>query len=563
MGKIVLGAVGIILTTSAAVAADLPQVRPLDPPPVLWSWTGPYLGIHVGGSFGSSSFSDSAGPAIYGGSVRTPAALAGGQVGFNWQPDRNWVVGVEADVSSLNANGTNTCLASSGFFLSANCQVRQNAMATATGRVGFATGNAGRTLIYAKAGGAWLGEKIDIASNPLIYATSLDQGRWGWTVGAGIEKALAPAWSVKVEYDYAGFGSAAVPTPASFVQVAYPFGYLATPGSSSNVSQNVQALKVGLNVKLGADAYARWDGLEDYHLRGSQRDEVRPPGEIEFGARAWISSGRFQKDLGATADPGLQNVLVSRLTYDASAASGEVFGRIDGESNLFLKGFAGGGTLLSGKMHDEDWLIFSDTVPYSNTLSDPVKGSIGYGTIDVGYSFLRGAGFKAGGFVGYNYYRENKSAYGCAQIANQNSDCVPAIPGSILGITENDQWNSLRVGLNSVMTLGHGLKLTADAAYLPYVNFKGSDNHLLRTDVANTVSPESGTGQGVQLEAVLAYQFTSSFSAGIGARYWAMWATNDAKTNIFGTDCPCQTLPVRAERYGTFVEASYKFDGLR
>lgn len=561
MRQFVSGTVGIILTATAAVAADLPQLPPLAPPPVLWSWTGPYLGIHVGGSFGHSSFSDTAGPALYGGQVRTPSALAGGQVGFNWQPDRNWLVGVEADVSGLNGDGTNTCLAPSGFFLSANCQVRQTAMATATGRVGLVTGDAGRTLVYAKAGGAWLAEKIDIASNPLIFATSLDQGRWGWTVGAGIEKALAPAWSIKVEYDYAGFGSAAVPTPASYVQVAYPLDYQATPGGSSNVSQNVQALKVGLNVKLGADAYARWDGLENYHLRGSQSNEARPRAEIEFGARAWVSSGRFQKDLGATTDPALQNVLVSRLTYDAGAASGEVFGRIDGESNLFLKGFAGGGGLFSGKMYDEDWLIFGDTVPYSNTVSNPVKGSIAYGTVDVGYAFLRGAGFKVGGFVGYNYYEENKSAYGCTQIANQNSDCVPAVSGSVLGITENDKWHSLRVGLNGVMALGYGVELTADAAYLPYVNFKGTDNHLLRTDVANTVSPESGTGQGVQLEAVLAYQFTPAFRAGVGARYWAMWATTNAQTNIFGSDCPCQTLPARTERYGTFLEASYKFNG--
>jgi hypothetical protein len=106
------------------------------------------------------------------------------------------------------------------------------------------------------------------------------------------------------------------------------------------------------------------------------------------------------------------------------------------------------------------------------------------------------------------------------------------------------------------------LTLTADAAYLPYVSFSGTDNHLLRTDVTNTLSPESGSGQGVQLEAILAYSFAKSFSIGAGGRYWAMWATN-ATTNIFSTPCPCQTLPVRTERFGAFVQASYKLDGLK
>jgi outer membrane protease len=256
-------------------------------------------------------------------------------------------------------------------------------------------------------------------------------------------------------------------------------------------------------------------------------------------------------------------VLVSRLTYNSDAASGEVFGRIDGPNNIFLKGFIGGGKLLSGKMNDEDWLVFGDSVPYSNTSSDPVKGSIGYATIDAGYSFFRGNGFNVGAFVGYNYYRENKQAYGCRQIANQNSDCVPTIASSVLGITEDDKWNSLRIGLNGVVMVTDRLKLTADAAYLPYVSFRGTDNHLLRTDVANTVSTESGNGQGVQLESILSYAVTPSFNVGAGGRYWAMWATNDAKTNIFGTDCPCQTLPSRTERYGGFLEASYKFNPLR
>jgi hypothetical protein len=41
-----------------------------------------------------------------------------------------------------------------------------------------------------------------------------------------------------------------------------------------------------------------------------------------------------------------------------------------------------------------------------------------------------------------------------------------------------------------------------------------------------------------------------------------MWS-NNASTNIFGSQCPCQTLPVRTERFGAFVQASYKLDGFK
>jgi len=209
-----------------------------------------------------------------------------------------------------------------------------------------------------------------------------------------------------------------------------------------------------------------------------------------------VSTSKSAAAPGTAPAASRQNVLNSRLTYDTTAASGEVFGRVDTSQNLFLKGFVGGGKILSGNMHDEDWLIFNGTVPYSNTLST-VSGEIGYATIDVGYSLFRGPSANVGGFVGYNYFREDKSAYGCAQIANRFSDCVPSIPNSTLGITENTKWNSFRVGVNGAVKLMDRLMLSADAAYLPFANFTGTDNHLLRTDVANTVSPEQGTGHGV------------------------------------------------------------------
>jgi opacity protein-like surface antigen len=554
----------LILTSTFAIAADMPDV--VRAPPVLWSWIGFYVGGHVGSGFGNSSFSDPAGPAVYGGAVRQSAASGGGQIGYNWQiPNSAFVFGIEADADVISANGSGTCLASSGFFVSANCRNRPDAGGSFTGRAGFAMGQSGRTLVYAKGGLAWLDQRIDITTNgALPYApTSLNGVRWGWTAGAGVERALTPAWSFRLEYDYANFGNAGMATPTSYFQVLPPLAlYAQTTGGTTSVSQSLQTVKVGLNYKIGQDIDVRWQPSEsDYHLKGTTDAPYVPNAEIEVGGRVWYSSGRFQKDLSTSQSRTMPGLLVSRLTYDSSAASGELFGRIDTSSNVFVKGFAGGGKILSGNMHDEDWVAFNGQVPYSNTQSS-VAGDIAYGTADVGYSLFRGPRSNVGGFVGFNYYDENKSAYGCKQIANPFSDCVPAIPNSTLGITEHDKWYSLRVGVNGIVTLADRLKLTAEAAYLPYVAFRGTDNHLLRTDVSNTISPESGSGQGVQFEAILSYAFSNAFSVGAGGRYWAMWAPG-ASTNIFGTPCPCQGLPVSTERYGGFIQASYKLDGLR
>jgi opacity protein-like surface antigen len=564
MKKVSVVVFGLLLGSSLASAADMPDLIPAYAPS--WSWTGFYAGVHLGAGSTSSQFADPAGPSIFGATVRSPAFLGGGQAGYNWQnPNSNFVLGVEGDVSGYVSDGSATCLASSGFFVSANCRVYPGVSGDLTGRVGWAAGAQGRTLFYAKGGAAVLQERIDIQSNRLIFpATIFDGTRWGWTVGGGVERAITPAWSFRLEYDYAQFGALSMATPQSFLQVLPPLanGYLQTAGGTTSVSQNLQTVKVGLNYKIGVDGQAKFQPTEsDYHLRGATDAGVIPGIDIEVGGRTWYSSGRFQKDLGSTADQAKQNILNSRLTYDTTAASGEVFARVDTAQNVFLKGFVGGGKILSGNMHDEDWLIFSDTVPYSNTLST-VGGDIGYATIDVGYSLFRGRSANIGGFVGYNYFKEDKSAYGCAQIANRFSDCIPTISNSIVGITQSTKWNSFRVGVNGAVKVWDGWTLTAEAAYLPFANYTGVDNHLLRTDVSNTVSTEQGTGHGAQLEAILSYAIGKSLSVGAGARYWAMWAPG-ASTNIFGGPCPCQTLPVRTERYGAFLQASYKLDGLK
>ena len=93
--KKVLAVFALGLVPTFAIAADMPSYRP---PPLVWSWTGLYLGGHVGAGFGSSPFSDPAGPPIFGGTVKGSAALGGGQIGYNWQTGPDWVVGIDLEV---------------------------------------------------------------------------------------------------------------------------------------------------------------------------------------------------------------------------------------------------------------------------------------------------------------------------------------------------------------------------------------------------------------------------------------------------------------------------------
>src|SRR5215471_14084260 len=101
-----LAAVGI---GGHATAADLPAEPAYTSPLVVpvYDWTGFYVGISGGYSFGRASNSYTItgfGPVA--GSTHMNGGEFGGQAGYNWQAGRQFVIGIEADLQGTWQNGT-------------------------------------------------------------------------------------------------------------------------------------------------------------------------------------------------------------------------------------------------------------------------------------------------------------------------------------------------------------------------------------------------------------------------------------------------------------------------
>lgn len=274
-----------------------------------------------------------------------------------------------------------------------------------------------------------------------------------------------------------------------------------------------------------------------------------PSWQVEFGARAFFSGGRLQKDL---YDPDLRRQMNSRLTYGGTAATtGELFGRADSPSGWFVKGYAGIGAHAAGLLTDEDYP--PDTVPYSKTHSGLRNGKIDYGSLDVGFTVWRSAGLRLGAFAGVHHFKEKYNGYGCLQVSGGDF-CNVTIPSSVLTLSETARWTSLRIGLVGDVMLTDRLKLTADAAVLPYSRLDAFDNHWMRSDI-NPMA-ENGQGYGFQFEASLSYKLTEALSLGAGGRYW-YHATTGARTRFPG-EANASHLDFRSERWGAFLQASYR-----
>jgi len=229
-----------------ANAADLAvkAPRPMMAAPV-YSWTGCYVGAHVGWGRGrnnhnqTTSFSGGGGSLVAAqGRVDSSGGLFGGQVGCNYQFASNWVVGLQGDVAAADINGRNDDPIALFFGDRGTIAIKSDWLASVTGRIGY-TGFDNRALFYVKGGGAWIHNKWDLHDTSNFYSPSqIDETRGGWTVGGGVEYKFTENWSGFAEFNYYNFGNGKL-------LAVDPFN--PTTNMFSSGKQEVETVKIGVN----------------------------------------------------------------------------------------------------------------------------------------------------------------------------------------------------------------------------------------------------------------------------------------------------------------------------
>ena len=184
--------------------------------PVAWteaaspaaSWTGIYLGLNGGFTFGASSWTDS----VTGGSTgnfSTSGFVFGGTVGANYQVG-SLVFGVEADGDWADTSGFGTVTATS--LCTGGCLTQNTWLSTVRGRAGYALD---RFLFYGTGGAAFGNVRANFPNDLVSSATKA-----GWTVGAGVEVALARNWSAKGEYLFVNLADGSCTTDCAIADVS-------------------------------------------------------------------------------------------------------------------------------------------------------------------------------------------------------------------------------------------------------------------------------------------------------------------------------------------------------
>ncbi len=183
--------------------------------------------------------------------------LGGAQIGYNWQVNRTWLLGLEADFQGTGQRGSTTFPPITEVFgvpgiptttVTTTGTLTQKMPWFGTVRARLGVEPSEHWLLYVTGGLAY----AQIRSTAAISATAVGPGgtataaisssvnndRAGWTAGVGAEWMFAKQWSAKFEYLYMDYGH--------FNDGFTGVGTLAVLGINSHVTDNV--LRAGVNL---------------------------------------------------------------------------------------------------------------------------------------------------------------------------------------------------------------------------------------------------------------------------------------------------------------------------
>jgi outer membrane immunogenic protein len=247
-----LGVLGLL---TPALAADLPYAKAPVAMPSVYDWTGVYVGAFGGGGYGNHNINNSTGQAVpfadYSANYSSQGAIAGGEVGYNWQSG-NFVVGIESDLFWTGIKGNDSVQFNNGNFAGVTAVDADNWRwgGTLRARGGFTVD---RFLMFFTGGYAF-GDIQHTNTPPAGSGLPVDKFNVtanGLTAGGGIAYAITNNVSAKFEYRYYNFMG--YNRPGSTLT-----GFTVNGQLPYTTNSSFSVVSIGLDFKFGGPVVAKY-----------------------------------------------------------------------------------------------------------------------------------------------------------------------------------------------------------------------------------------------------------------------------------------------------------------
>jgi OmpA-OmpF porin, OOP family len=243
MGRLLAAAT---LLGLSGLCAPLAQAQTAVP----YNWTGPYVGVNLGGSSGDTSVGYSVQNLSTGSEpTMSPSGFeGGGQFGYNYQL-RSFVLGLETDIQYRDATSN---LALNAGAINSTFHTKQGWFGTVRPRFGIAPSLPNMNLLLYITGGLAYGHIDDSYTENRTTAPiasrsfSNSSTNIGWTVGGGAEMPLGPVFGIGglvagIEYLHFDYGTKTLSAPA---QAGFP-------ADSAKFFDNADVVRLRLSYRFG------------------------------------------------------------------------------------------------------------------------------------------------------------------------------------------------------------------------------------------------------------------------------------------------------------------------
>lgn len=214
MRKVPLAAAAFAALAGPAFAADLLSQKGapvyIAPAPV-FSWTGFYIGADAGGAWGEHPVNIAASPIASAQAINSTfnGVIGGGFAGYNYQINQ-FVIGIQGDIQGFGISGSTFSPPTD-----TTSRIHGDWLGAINGRLGFAFD---RALFYAIGGAAFTHGSTTVTAGPALTAllgqfgvaatpVTISHDWTGYDIGGGVEYAITPNWTGRIEYRHYDFSA--------------------------------------------------------------------------------------------------------------------------------------------------------------------------------------------------------------------------------------------------------------------------------------------------------------------------------------------------------------------
>ncbi|MGR3304304.1 MAG: hypothetical protein ACUZ8I_17640 [Candidatus Scalindua sp.] len=284
---------------------------------------------------------------------------------------------------------------------------------------------------------------------------------------------------------------------------------------------------------------------------------------IEIGERTWISYSK-SKNNNAASD-GSPDIISELIFNDIDSVITEFNINALLYNKIMLSVDVGFGGIDDGTLTDRDYLGDNRTGLFSvgeATVGDE-NDNVFYINVDIGYRIFDRKRGSVDILLGYQHWEEKYVSTEARQTVDPlNLFGLGPLANQTRVISQEDSWDSLRVGVRAKIELFKKLSIKSRIMFVPWTHYRSEDIHHQRSDLRKDPSFRTSAygGFGVMSDTTVSYNIWKGLSVEAGYQIWDIESDSGRMTSRANTgNSTTRFNEANTTRQGAIIGVNYRW----